>query len=204
MEELEQMWGAEKFAGNYQYLLDLISETQGEIIKYNNQPVIVPFHHLSAGNTRDGNSVYKSDAYAYLVKTESKWDIMSDNYIDVKYFEWEEFISILRAAYPNLESIGMEELQNGQTKDGSDYVLEQRIGSEVISGEKFGQLFGLKSSCYYIDEYEKKVRILTKGIGDGIGMSIYGANQMAKEGYSYRDIINYYYKGVSISAQIIE
>jgi len=37
-----------------------------------------------------------------------------------------------------------------------------------------------------------------KGNGHGIGLSQYGANGMAKKGYSFEDIIKYYFKGVSI------
>lgn len=37
-----------------------------------------------------------------------------------------------------------------------------------------------------------------KGYGHGVGMSQYGAMEMAKQGYSYVDIIKHYYKGVEI------
>lgn len=37
-----------------------------------------------------------------------------------------------------------------------------------------------------------------KGNGHGIGLSQYGANGMAKKGYDFREIIEYYFKGVSI------
>ena len=37
-----------------------------------------------------------------------------------------------------------------------------------------------------------------RGFGHGIGLSQYGANNMAKEGNDFKDIINYYFKGVTI------
>lgn len=37
-----------------------------------------------------------------------------------------------------------------------------------------------------------------KGFGHGIGLSQYGANNMAKEGNNFKDIISYYFKGVTI------
>ena len=35
----------------------------------------------------------------------------------------------------------------------------------------------------------------TKGYGHGVGMSQYGANGMAKNGYNYKDILTHYYPG---------
>ena len=37
-----------------------------------------------------------------------------------------------------------------------------------------------------------------KGYGHGVGMSQYGAIEMAKQGFNYDDIIQHYYKGVEI------
>ena len=40
--------------------------------------------------------------------------------------------------------------------------------------------------------------IVTKGLGHGLGLSQYGANELAKEGKTYQEILQYYYKDVSI------
>jgi stage II sporulation protein D len=37
-----------------------------------------------------------------------------------------------------------------------------------------------------------------RGWGHGIGMSQYGAKQMAEEGYTYEEILKYYYTGVTV------
>ena len=36
------------------------------------------------------------------------------------------------------------------------------------------------------------------GYGHGVGMSQYGAQQMAREGSSYREILTHYYTGVTL------
>ena len=38
-----------------------------------------------------------------------------------------------------------------------------------------------------------------KGYGHGVGMSQWGAQRMAEEGYSFEDILKYYYSGVDIT-----
>ena len=62
----------------------------------------------------------------------------------------------------------------------------------------FRSCFGLNSSCFYLKEVEGQVRIVTKGLGHGLGLSQYGANELAKEGKSYQEILKYYYQEISI------
>ena len=49
-------------------------------------------------------------------------------------------------------------------------------------------------------EYDSEyVYIKTKGYGHGVGMSQYGANEMAKLGYTYENILKHYYKDITIT-----
>ena len=54
-------------------------------------------------------------------------------------------------------------------------------------------------SNVYDNDY---VYIHTVGYGHGVGMSQYGANYMAQDGYKYDDILKHYYKGVKIVNKI--
>lgn len=67
-----------------------------------------------------------------------------------------------------------------------------------MTGEEFRNCLNLNSSCFYLKEVENKIRIVTKGLGHGLGLSQYGANELAKEGKTYQEILQYYYKDVSI------
>jgi stage II sporulation protein D len=42
------------------------------------------------------------------------------------------------------------------------------------------------------------ITLTGRGYGHGVGMSQYGAVEMAKQGYNYIDILNYYYSGIEI------
>lgn len=44
------------------------------------------------------------------------------------------------------------------------------------------------------------IKIVGMGFGHGVGMSQSGAKGMAKEGYSYKDILNYYFKEIKIQS----
>ena len=57
---------------------------------------------------------------------------------------------------------------------------------------------GLRSTDFEINQLGSNVIINMKGYGHGVGMSQYGAEGMAKEGYKYDEILKYYYSGVEI------
>lgn len=56
----------------------------------------------------------------------------------------------------------------------------------------------LPSAFFYIDNKEGKCVIHGGGYGHGVGMSQYGADEMAKKGMNYKEILQYYYNGTKI------
>lgn len=50
-----------------------------------------------------------------------------------------------------------------------------------------------------IDTHVSSFSFVGKGYGHGVGMSQYGAIEMAKEGYNYEQILQYYYKNIKIT-----
>ena len=58
---------------------------------------------------------------------------------------------------------------------------------------------GLKSANFTISRNEDKITFNVIGNGHGVGMSQTGADALAKQGYSYRDIITHYYTGTEIT-----
>ena len=85
----------------------------------------------------------------------------------------------------------------GSVSEGGS-VKSISIGGKAFSGRDIRSLFGLRSSCFKINSDGKSVTFEVTGYGHGVGMSQYGANTMAKEGYSYVDILTHYYTGTEI------
>ena len=83
-------------------------------------------------------------------------------------------------------------------RDSAGYVTEVTCGRTVANGEAVRQALHLNSACFYFSELDGKIRILTKGIGHGLGLSQYGANELAKQGKNYQDILKYYYQDVTL------
>ena len=46
-----------------------------------------------------------------------------------------------------------------------------------------------------------EIRVVTKGLGHGLGVSLFGANELAANGYQYKDILKYFYDGIEFVTQ---
>ena len=73
-----------------------------------------------------------------------------------------------------------------------------KINGKELSGNYVCSNLSLKSTYFEIIKEDTKVIIKNKGYGHGVGMSQYGAQGMALEGYNYEDILKHYYTGVEI------
>ena len=58
--------------------------------------------------------------------------------------------------------------------------------------------FGLKSAFFNVKLEGDKVVLKGRGYGHGLGLSQEGAMEMVRQGFSYKDVINYYYNDVMI------
>jgi len=77
--------------------------------------------------------------------------------------------------------------KNGETTNISDITA---IG---ISGTR---TFGIKSVETVMDD---EYLVTGKGFGHGVGMSQYGAIEMAKQGYTFEEILKHYYRNIELT-----
>lgn len=76
--------------------------------------------------------------------------------------------------------------------DGGN-IKEININGNIYSGKKVRELFGLRSADFDINIKNNSIHI------HGVGMSQYGANGMANNGYNYIDILAHYYPGTILN-----
>ena len=162
----------------YQKLKKIWEETEGQVIMYNNELALVPFHQLSNGRTRSGQEVLGSDEYPYLQIKECPKDIGADE-------QMKTMVIPVSGA-------------NVLTSDSAGYVMEVKIGEETCGGDNFRDTYELASSCFELQGFEDKTRVITKGVGHGLGLSQYTANEMAKEGKKHKEILQYFFPGTEI------
>lgn len=176
-----------------------VSETKGKVIIYQKHLIEPYFHALSVGMTLDSREWFGKDI-AYIRERESLDDIEAKDYMSVKEISYDLIQNTLKEHIKKEISIGnlKKGLKIGRTtKNG--YVRQVYVDSIKIQGETFAKWFHLASNNFYFEEYHGKIRIICLGKGNGLGLSQYGAAQMAKNGKSYKKILKYYYPKTKIT-----
>ena len=198
-DELEDMWGDE-FADNYNKLMKVVDNTACQVITYDGALIQPYFHASSSGYTRNGSDLFEEEL-PYLLSVQSSKDVESDNYLQGILIEKSEFVSKLREAKDGISISDENPLETMQiiSRCEAGYIKSLQIGNVVMTGDEFAYIFDLNSPNFQVEEYEGKIRVVTKGKGHGLGLSMYGACELAKSGKSYQEILKHYYTGVEIS-----
>lgn len=187
----EQM--REKWGNDYDKYLNIIKnaikETENEVLMYNNEVIPAYYFSMSNGYTEDGALVFNEDK-TYLKSVSSKGDKNNPNFMVTKEISKDEFCSKLDIECHVIDI-------NDIHRSASNRVQSIKINNKVFNGTDIRWLLGLRSTDFDI-EIKDNVLITTRGYGHGVGMSQYGANSMAQIGSTYKEILKYYYTGVSI------
>ena len=72
-------------------------------------------------------------------------------------------------------------------------VLQIPVGTSIFTGQELRTIFSLRSAVFSIQYENQNFQFITHGYGHDVGMSQYGANEMAKSGADYKEILAYYY-----------
>ena len=78
-------------------------------------------------------------------------------------------------------------------------VASMEIGGQVYKGTQLRAALGLRSTAFSVVVNSDSITFNTKGFGHRVGMSQYGADAMALEGSTYRQILAHYYRGTILT-----
>ena len=200
--------------------------TAGTVMKYEDRYILPLFHERSAGRTRTGEA-----DYPYLQSVESKWDVVGNDGnktsqeqqgseletrtgdgaakevaagVSEVSFSLSEFAQRIKnlSDAPSLDPDRLSSEIQIVKRDDAGYVLQIKIGPRTYTGDDVQYALDLPSSCFTIDTRTSgTITVTVKGRGHGYGLSQNGAQAMAEEGWSYSDILNYYYKNISLMTE---
>lgn len=198
-EELLKINGEEWMEESYPKIEQAVKETKGQIIVYEDNPILPLYFSTSSGNTENSEEVF-SESYPYLRSVESPYDKNAPKFASNIKINNEEFTKIIKDAYPK-SNIYNKDLNNqikviSRSEGGS--VNKIKVGDIEIEGVDVRKLFNLNSSNFELKFNDEYVDIVVKGYGHGVGMSQWGAEGMANEGYLYYEILNHYYTDTDI------
>ncbi len=191
--EMQNKWGNE-YSKYYNKIVSAVNSTKGQVVKYNGNYIEALYHSTSNGKTENAKEVWGQDI-PYLKSVDSSWDKKTTSYLKIENKEFNTLMKVLGINFDKNTNIEI------LSRDESGRVSEVKVADKTYTGVEFRTLLNLRSADFNISVTDNGLEIITRGYGHGVGMSQYGANEMAKLGYNYKDIINHYYTNVKITSQ---
>ncbi|MDD2431162.1 MAG: SpoIID/LytB domain-containing protein [Firmicutes bacterium] len=205
-------------------ITEAVNTTKNQVLVYNGVLAEALYYSTAGPYTEDSDAVFNS-YYPYLIAKPNPYDKHSPRYTDTKTFN---IVEIEKALNVNLEaknltlarsvpqgpetflaSTLLEPWSNLDQTNSSIKILSRnrsgrvekmQIGSRIFNGVDVRLKLGLRSTnfTFQVNQNGNYITFTTYGYGHGVGMSQYGADGMAKEGFGYKEILNFYYPGTSI------
>ncbi|NBC84399.1 MAG: SpoIID/LytB domain-containing protein [Bacteroidetes bacterium] len=170
--------------------------TTGEVIVDADTNLITAAYHANSG----GQTVASDDVWLiprpYLQSIKDPWSL--NHYLttwtkEIQLDAWKDFLK--QNGFPITGREKAEDFIFSQHTRKKNYTYKNHsLNLASIRNE-----LDLRSAYFSIKKKNSKTLLFEgKGYGHGIGMSQIGAMRMAEEGYTYKEIIDFYYKNVYI------
>lgn len=193
--EQKEKWG-DNFSKYREKIEKCVDEVIDRIIQYNDEPICSAFHSISNGSTENASDVW-GGSYPYLTSVPSPGDKLSPSYSSALSLTSDEFKEIIEKNGGTVSDSPEKWL--GEVKTTSTgMVTSISICGKEYKGTDIRKIFTLKSSTFKCEYKENTFNFSVIGYGHGVGMSQYGADFMARQGSSYKEILLHYYKDAKI------
>lgn len=174
---------SELYEKNYARMYEAVLRTKGQVIQIDGTYKELPYHAVSAGNTRDGHLL--GEEFSYIKEASCPLDLESETYLQICVLTEEEMKAALGDDF--------DPFHMTIERDSGDYVTHIICPSGQWQGENVRKLLHLSSSCFYMENIDGQIQITVKGKGHGFGISLYTADRMVKEGSGIEKIVQIFY-----------
>lgn len=190
-----------------------VAETRGQIMMHNGKPIHAYYHSTSGGRTENGADLW--GPFPYLRSVED-YDQQSPKFMWHREFNQTQLKTALGALKVNVGQImALQPLQRTESGRVKTLRIQGDRGSMDIDGAKVRSALKLDSTFFNVGALDQQGQIVEiepnqdfkapavfqfagRGWGHGLGMSQWGARQLAADGRDYRTILRHYYTGVAI------
>ncbi len=198
-DELKKLKGDDWIKDCYPIIKKAVDETKGHILTYENKSILPLYFSTSSGKTENSKEVFMVQ-YPYLKSVNSPYEEESPKYETEEIISKKEFINLIKRENQKIE-LTEKNLDNSiniisRTTAGS--VKTIKIGNIEFSGRELRNILGLNSANFEVSFNNEDIIFKVKGYGHGVGMSQWGAEGMAENGYKYDEILFHYYTNTKI------
>lgn len=190
------------FSAEHENSNKAVYETKGIVGYYNGKIAQLIYMASSGGKTENSGNIWSVNI-PYLMAKDDPYSIGNqyDNWsFTLSSTDIEKALSARGKNIGSLTGITIDEI----TTQG--YIIKITFNgtnsSVTYAKDSIRSVFGsskLKSLRFKIDTDGSNYKFSGSGFGHGIGMSQYGAKAMAEKGMSYTQILNFYYRGITLN-----
>lgn len=189
---LHQVYKGSSFDTRISYA---VMATEGEVLTYNGNLIEAFYHSTSGGKTEEPAEVF-GKSYPYLKPVESNCELSP-------YSIWERRIPVEEIE----KALNVKAIRNIQIKS---YTSTQRVktvdvfhseGVLNVETKDLRKMLGwsrLPSTNFVLSRDNGNYVFDGKGYGHGVGLCQWSALEMAREGMTYTQILDYFYPGTKL------
>jgi len=178
-----------------------VDETRGQVLAFQDEPILAAFFSTAAGPTEDALNVWSVDL-PYLKGVECPFDMNSP------YFQWRTDVwlplleqRLREEGFPVGVIAGLSPAFYTKAGRVSHVRILHSDGELHIKGEDLRRVLGytvLSSTQFDFEVVGFQIQFTGRGAGHGVGLCQWGAKELAEKGYSAEAIVRYYYPGAEI------
>lgn len=200
-------------AAEHPRALQAVQSTRSQILTYQGQPIHAYFHSTSGGKTESGSDLWANFPYLQPV---IDYDHASPKYTWQSEFSQHQLRERLKKSL-NIDVGELVDLRpESHTRGGRVKTLKVvgTQGQRHVDGRKIRSALQLNSTFFNVgpigsdgvllqkpaaDNLPSSFQFAGRGWGHGLGMSQWGARQLALNGVRYPHILNHYYPHTQIT-----
>lgn len=173
-----------------------VQATRGQILTFGGQPIPAFYHSCSGGATEDALDVFGANFDMII-------GVQDDFSLSCPYEFWMERLTapqveraLLRAGYPVGRPVRIQDLLRSRTGRILRLAVHHTRGVLTLEGKRFREALGndlIRSTGFEVQNDAAGFTFVGRGWGHGVGLSQWGAKEMAELAYQHREILKFYY-----------
>lgn len=173
-----------------------VNSTAGQVLTYNGKVILAAFHSSSGGHTENVEDVW-DNPLPYL-RGVPDYDKGSP------VFEWTRSFSVAELS-ERISGVGKVVSMTPERTTPFGSILTMKVegenGTRTLTGEEIAAALGLRSTRFRVNRQpnSSNFTVIGRGFGHGVGLSQWGAYNLARAGYTYYQILMHYYRNTSLA-----
>lgn len=180
-----------------------VQATRGQILTFGGQPIPAFYHSCSGGATEDALDVFGPN-FDTIIGVRDQFSLSCPYALWIERLSSREIGQALqRGGYSIGQLLRIEDLQRSRTGRILRLAIHHTRGTLTLQGKRFREVLGnelIRSTDFEVRADTGGYTFVGRGWGHGVGLSQWGAKEMADLAYQHRDILKFYYPLATIES----